>query len=114
MRKEDLPFCDESDSFKEVVSVINKGRLGLALVGNRGRFLGIITDGDIRRAFDRPDFQGLMASDILTKSAKTVRREMKLADAEELMTSNKVSSLVVVDACEAVVGVLQIYDLEIG
>lgn len=112
MHKENLPVCQPNASFRDVVHVINRGRLGMALVMENDALLGIITDGDVRRAFDSDaDYKAIRASDIMTKDPKVVSPHERFADAEERLRSAKVSALVVKDGEGKVVGVLQIFDI---
>jgi arabinose-5-phosphate isomerase len=98
--------------FREVVHTINRGRLGLALVMDGPRLAGIITDGDVRRAFDRFDsLREVCAADIMSAQPKTVAPDVKLADAEAQMLERKINALVVQAADGTVQGVLQIYDI---
>jgi arabinose-5-phosphate isomerase len=111
MHKDNLPVCSPDDSFRKVVQEITVGRLGLALVMDQAKLLGLITDGDIRRAFERhDDCRPLSAADLMTHNPKTVAPHVLLADAEQQMRVAKVGALVVQDAATGVVGVLQIYD----
>lgn len=111
MHKDNLPVCRSDDSFRKVVQVISAGRLGLALVMDESKQLGLITDGDIRRAFDRyEDCRPLSACDLMTRNPKSVVPHVRLADAEQQMRDAKVTALVVEDPANGVVGVLQIYD----
>lgn len=112
MHKDKLPVCAPSDVFRDVVHVINRGRLGLALVMEGDRLAGIITDGDVRRAFDQDvDYRSLSAASMMTRSPKTVGPDVRFADAEADMRAAKVSALVVVDVESKVLGVLKIFDL---
>jgi len=112
MRSDDLPLCEPSAVFREVVHTINRGRLGLALVMDGPRLAGIITDGDVRRAFDRFDsLREVCAADIMSAQPKTVAPDVKLADAEAQMLERKINALVVQAADGTVQGVLQIYDI---
>jgi arabinose-5-phosphate isomerase len=112
MHKGNLPICASNDTFRDVVHVINRGRLGLALVMTGGRIEGIVTDGDVRRAFDLySDCKTLTAEKIMSKNPKCVESNSRLVDAENLMRGNKINSLVVNDEEGKVVGVLQIYDI---
>ena len=111
MHKDNLPVCSADDSFRKVVQVISNGRLGLALVMDENKLVGLITDGDIRRAFDRyEDCRPLSASDLMTRNPKSVSPLVRLADAEQQMRDAKVTALVVEDPANGVVGILQIYD----
>ncbi len=112
MHKENLPICRPDSRFRDVVQAITRGRLGLTLVMKDGELVGLITDGDVRRAFDREgDFRSLQAQDIMTRNPKTVAPDVRFAEAEDEMRANKINALVVRNAEGAAVGVLQIYDL---
>jgi arabinose-5-phosphate isomerase len=111
MHKDNLPVCRPDDSFRKVVQVISEGRLGLVLVMHETKLVGLITDGDIRRAFDRhEDCRPLNAADLMTRNPKSVEPQVRLVDAEQQMRDAKVGALVVQEAATGVVGVLQIYD----
>lgn len=113
MNKDKLPICTPDASFKQVVHSINRGYLGLTLVMEDNALAGIITDGDIRRAFDRDtDFTILCAQDIMSRTPKTVTPDMRFAEAEAYMRAEKVGSLVVQDDNNEVVGILRIYDMD--
>lgn len=112
MHKDNLPICAPEASFRDVVHEINRGRLGLTLVTRGEQLLGLITDGDVRRAFDsEQDYKQLTASSIMSAQPKTVAPNVRFAEAEDLMRSHKINSLAVVDQDGKIVGVLQIYDL---
>ncbi len=112
MHKGTLPMCQITADFREVVQTITRGRLGIALVMEGNSLQGVITDGDIRRAFDQhTNFKLLQARDIMTSRPKTVRPDMRFADAENEMRARKINSLVVTDETGTVLGILQIYDL---
>lgn len=113
MHKDQLPICAPSAPLREVVSVITRGKLGVALVMKEGEMLGIITDGDLRNAFESSeDPLKLCASDFMTAHPHTIRADENLAEAERIMKELTKRVLVVVDAQKQPVGVLQIFDLE--
>jgi arabinose-5-phosphate isomerase len=111
MHHENLPICPVNASFKEVIQVITRGRLGLAMVMDGAVLHGIITDGDIRRAFDKSsDPMQLNAVEIMSLSPITIQVNERLVTAQDLMYEAKINSLIVEDEKGEVVGVLQIYD----
>jgi len=112
MRRENLPIVQLETSIKEIINIMSKTRLGIAIVQENSKTVGIITDGDIRRAMEEFEnsFFRLKAEDLMSKSPKTVQKEAKLLDAQNLMNESKVNSLLVVDNNE-LCGVVQIYDL---
>lgn len=113
MCKEPLPVCAPTSSFREVVNAITYGRLGLTLVMDDEVLCGIITDGDVRRAFDvYEDVKSLHAEKIMTANPLTINADTRFADAESYMREKKVSALVVQDTAGKTVGVLQILGLK--
>lgn len=112
MHKSRLPVCGPDANFRAIVNEIGAGRLGLVLVMEGDTLRGIITDGDVRRAFDRfDDITAVRAEAIMTRTPKTVAPDRRFAEAEEEMLNQKINSLVVTEADGKVVGVLQIYDV---
>lgn len=109
MKSENLPFVKATDNMKEIIHTMTDGRLGLCIV-EQGQ--GIITDGDLRRQMeqDAEHFMHKTAGEIMSKAPKTIDMEARLSDAEEMMTHQKITSLLVSHA-DKIVGVIQIYDL---
>lgn len=113
MCKEPLPVCAPTSSFREVVNAITYGRLGLTLVMDDEVLCEIITDGDVRRAFDvYEDVKSLHAEKIMAANPLTINADTRFADAESYMREKKVSALVVQDTAGKTVGVLQIFGLK--
>ena len=111
MLTKNLPFCKPASNFREVVSTMNTGRLGLALVMEGSKLQGIITDGDLRRALDANDNPTLLkAEEFMTKSPKTIDQHEMFATAEAQMQASKINSMVVIDEHGQVAGILQIYN----
>lgn len=113
MFKENLPIVKTTDSIQQVINAIGSGRLGLAIVLNKTAIVGIITDGDLRRAMDKHTAKlfDLVAKDIMTGQPKTIHKTMMMAEAEALMNTHKITSLVVTDKKGKLEGVVQIYSL---
>lgn len=112
MHKGSLPICSIDSCFVDVLHTITSGRLGLAIVMKDDILLGVITDGDIRRALiGHENPVSITAKDIMTKAPRTINECERFSYAEQCMKDFKVSSLVVLDDRSNVVGVLQIYDL---
>ena len=115
MRKHDLPVVDEQTSASEMIHAISKGGLGLIVVQRDEEILGIVTDGDIRRAMEsrQAAFFDIHPMDIASRSPKSIAPTEKLIEAEKMMTEHKVNSLLVVDDAKRLVGVIQIYDIKL-
>ena len=115
MHRHNLPVCTIGAPFREVVQVVTGGRLGLVMVMDGSTLLGIITDGDIRRAFDKAeDPMRLSAADVMTANPITIAMNERFAVADERMREAKINSLIVRDHAGMVVGVLQIFDIDSG
>ncbi len=114
MRSESLPIVAPNCSAKDMIHEISRGGLGLIIVCQQGEIVGIITDGDIRRAMEsrEADFFKISASDILTPNPKCIAPTKKLIDAEKLMTRHKVNTLIVAEKNHPL-GVIQIYDIKL-
>ena len=112
MRKDNLPIVSEDTSIKEIINIMSKSRLGLAIVQNDAQTIGIITDGDVRRAMEafEESFFTLSAKKLMSKNPKSIEKKVKLTEAQKLMTESKVNSLLVIDN-NILSGVVQIYDL---
>lgn len=112
MHKDNLPICRQGDSFRDVVHTINRGRLGLVLVMEGQALLGLVTDGDVRRAFDSEiDYRTIQAKHIMTADPKSIGPDERFSDAEARIRIEKINALVVKSAAGTVLGVLQIQDL---
>lgn len=113
MHSRALPVCAHDANFREVIQTITRGRLGLAIVMDGGNLCGVITDGDIRRAFEKESASAsLTASMIMTKTPKTINQSERLVVAEELMHEEKIKELIVVNDHQQVTGILQIFDVD--
>lgn len=115
MRREDLPVVGPDCSALDMIHTVSRGGLGLIVICDEGKILGIVTDGDIRRAMEsrQAEFFNIKAMDIATKRPKSISPDEKLIAAEKLMTRHKVNSLLVVDDLEKLVGIIQIYDIKL-
>jgi arabinose-5-phosphate isomerase len=95
-----------------LLEVTRKGLGMTAVVDETDRVLGIFTDGDLRRALDRAaDLHGTRMVEVMTRGAKTVQASMLAAEAVHLMEQFRITSLLVVDAEQRVVGALNVHDL---
>ena len=115
MRREELPVVAPDCSAQDMIHAVSRGGRGLIVICDEDKMLGIVTDGDIRRAMEsrQAEFFNIKAMDIATKRPKSISPDEKLIAAEKLMTRHKVNSLLVVDSNEKLVGIIQIYDIKL-
>jgi arabinose-5-phosphate isomerase len=112
MYTHNLPKVSPVSTIKKVINEMSSGRLGLAIVIDKGIIKGIITDGDLRRAMDKYESKlfVLKASDIMTKNPKVISKTTMMAKAEEMMSEYKITSLLVGQKGR-LDGVVQIYTM---
>jgi len=113
MKKENLPICSKDTGIKELIHTITDGKCGLVVVIENEKIAGIITDGDIRRFMEscEESFFSLKASDLMSTSPKLINKNEKLVTANDMMSINKINSLLVVDEENKLNGIVQLYDL---
>ena len=113
MKKDSLPTVTPNESIKKVINILSSGKCGLAVVIKNNNIIGVISDGDIRRAMESNEinFFKLRAKDIMTKEPHTVMETTKLKIAGDLMFSKKINSLIVKNDKGLLAGIVQSYDL---
>ena len=90
---------------------ITKKNLGITLVTNKSKIVGIFTDGDLRRCINKKiDIQKTKSKDVMTKTFKTIDSNALAVDAAKIMEENKIFTLVVLEK-NRYVGVLSMHDL---
>ncbi|EAK0811279.1 KpsF/GutQ family sugar-phosphate isomerase [Campylobacter lari] len=105
-----LPIVSPESEFNELVDVMTSGKLGLCVVLENEKLVGIITDGDLRRALranGKPRFD-FKAKEIMSEKPKTIEASAMASEAEELMLKHKIKEIVVTQD-EKIVGVIQLY-----
>lgn len=106
------PQVMPSATFTEVIGMMTKGCMGLALVMQHDQVLGIITDGDVRRALDayNENTYHLCAEQMMSAPPITIPANAKLEVAQQMMKSHQVTALVVLNDQDQCVGVLKLHD----
>lgn len=112
MRTEDLPTASPETTVGDALMVMSKGRLGLVLVMKAEKLVGLITDGDLRRAMQQypQDLLGRPVSEIMTDNPVTIPETTLLADAHRRMQQMKLKAFVVVDGKGKVSGVVEVFE----
>ena len=74
MKKKNLPIISSQATIKEVIQKISEGKLGLVVIIDNNKIMGIITDGDIRRTMEsrEKDFFNLKAEDLMSIHPKLI------------------------------------------
>ncbi len=108
---DEIPSVSPEASLKEVICEISSKKLGATLVMKDRELVGIITDGDLRRALEKGIDFSSEAKDIMTSNPKTINPDAFAEKAIELMEKFKITVLPVVDKENKVVGIIHLHDI---
>ena len=108
-----VPRVAPHAGFSELMREMSDKGLGAsAIVDAEQRVLGIFTDGDLRRLVEKGvDMRGLTAAEAMRPGPRVVRDNALAAEAADLMERHRITSLLVVDATERLIGALNSNDL---
>jgi len=111
MITENLPLLSAEMHLGEAIILVSKGKLGLGVAIENGCVVGIITDGDIRRAMERwkAEFFDRTVGDIMTRTPKTVTLQTKISEIQKIMNKNKIHNLLVTDETNKLLGIVDRY-----
>jgi len=109
----DIPAVGPGTTLAEGLMEVTRKGLGMtAIVDDDLRVLGVFTDGDLRRALDASvDLRLTRMDEVMSRGPKTVRPNTLAAEAVLLMETHRITSLIVVDAGQKIVGALNVHDL---
>jgi arabinose-5-phosphate isomerase len=116
-----VPLAGPEMLMSRAIVLMTEKRFGcLGVVGGSGDLVGMVTDGDLRRAMDPdllsgpvPDLLTLSVSDVMTREPRTIGPDALAAEALYAMNAHErpVTALFVVATDRKVVGILHIHDL---
>ena len=107
----DLPIVTRDSKISDALMQISRTKMGIAVVIEDDKILGVVTDGDIRRAMqrDQEHFFDLTVKDLMSHNPKTVQETAKLTQAEAIMRKHNVHSIIVVNSEGKFVGVIDMF-----
>jgi len=110
---EAIPRIAPEAVLSEGLAEISRKGLGMAVVvDGEERIVGVFTDGDLRRALDKPiDVHKTPISALMTRNGKTIGPRELAAEAVHLMELHRITALPVVDERGRLVGALNVHDL---
>ena len=108
-----VPRVSASTVMAEMLHEMTRKGLGFtAVCDDRGRVVGIFTDGDLRRLIETgADLRAMRASDVMSAAPKLVRDDALAVEAAEMMERHRVTGLLVVDVDAQLVGAINSNDL---
>lgn len=111
MITENLPLLTEDMHLGEAIILVSKGKLGLGVAIDNGHVIGLITDGDIRRAMEKwqAKFFDRTVGDIMTRTPKMVGPQTKIAEIQKTMNKHKIHNVLVVNDEHQLLGIVDRY-----
>ena len=108
-----IPEVIPATSVPDAILEISRGGMGMtAVVTPERKVVGIVTDGDLRRAFaGKVDLRTLSVADIMGRRPRAIVPDRLAVEAVEMMEQHKINQLPVVDANGILVGALNMHDL---
>ena len=111
MQTEGLPYVSTEASFQELILTMSQGRLGLAIVRRGKDIVGVVSDGDLRRAWRNqvsPETSSVL--DYMNPSPKWIDASANLLTAENTFNQLQITTLLVKKE-DSLVGAVQVYQI---
>jgi arabinose-5-phosphate isomerase len=109
----DVPRVQTTTIFRDIVREITDKHLGMTMVYDNTHCMGIITDGDVRRAILKYNDVQITAADIMTPSYKYIDKDALLSDALAIMDKHNITTLAVTETAETtdIIGIISIHHI---
>jgi arabinose-5-phosphate isomerase len=107
---EELPLVGRDATLEQAVVEMTSRRFGVTGIVEDGRLVGVLTDGDLRRAFQRGLAMGGPVAAAMTRIPRTAAPEDLAPDLLGIMNEARITSLFVVEGGRPV-GILHLHDL---
>lgn len=106
-----LPVVSLGQKISDTIIEISKTKQGIAVAIENNKIVGVVTDGDVRRAMhDKQDrFFDLTVEEVMSRNPKTINETAKLSEAEKLMRQYNIHSLVVVNDEGQLAGIIDTF-----
>jgi arabinose-5-phosphate isomerase len=109
---DDLPAIGPDKPLADGLVVMSKKGLGMCVIVDGARMLGVFTDGDLRRVLDRQtNVHETSMRDVMNSPGKSVKAHELAAEAAHLMEKYRITALPVVDDHGTLIGALNVHDL---
>lgn len=111
MQTDNLPIIPKNMHLGEAIIHVSNGKLGLGVSIENNKVIGLITDGDIRRAMEKwqSQFFNHKVEDIMTRAPKMVQPNTKITEIQNIMNKFKVHTVLVCSNDKQLLGVVDHY-----
>lgn len=108
-----VPRVQVATPFRELVGEMTDKHLGMTMVYDGEQCVGIITDGDLRRAIQKYEDLHIVARDMMTPSYKRIHKDALLTDALAIMDKYNITTLAVTETpeTEPIIGIISIHHI---
>lgn len=108
MRTDDLPVIPPEMRLGEAIIHVSFGKLGLCVAIDDGRIVGIITDGDVRRAMEKLQerFFNVQVQEVMTRTPVCVSPETKVSEILRILHERKIHAVLVVNKQHELLGIV--------
>jgi len=112
-QQQNMPKVSHDATLKAAVLEISQKKLGMTtIVNEKDELIGIFTDGDIRRAFEKNlDIHTILIHECMTKNPKVIPPHLLAAEALSLMETHKITSLVITNTLHQPIGIVHMHDV---
>jgi len=108
----DIPIVSKETLLIDSLLVMTKKALGMVIIAENEKLIGIFTDGDLRRAIEaNVNFKELSIQNVMTRNCKSIEPHETALIAMQLMENNSLNSLPVVDSKNRIVGAINMHTL---
>lgn len=109
----EVPRVQTNTIFRDIVREITDKHLGMTMVYDNKCCVGVITDGDVRRAILKYNDVQITATDIMTPSYKHITKDALLSDALAIMDKHNITTLAVTETAETtdIIGIISIHHI---
>jgi arabinose-5-phosphate isomerase len=110
----EVPLASPDTRMDQAIVAMTAKRFGCLGIVEDGRLVGIITDGDLRRALDGeggPPLLGRRAAEVMTRRPRSIGPDQLAAEALRQMNAHAITALLVTDEAGRPVGILHVHDL---
>ena len=104
MNKELLPICDKETTIKGLIIEISKGQQGAVFICENKKLSSVFTDGDLRRCIESGIKLSTLVKNLDFGLPLTIKSNTKVSEAIDLMQSNKITILPVIDDSGLLIG----------
>jgi arabinose-5-phosphate isomerase len=112
----DNPVISQEATVRDAIILMTKANYGAVMaVDEAGLMTGIITDGDLKRIFEKhQEPLALLIKEVMTKNPKSITKERLAAEAMYVMESKNITVLPVIDEKGIPIGIIQLNNIVKG